>query len=71
MLPRRMDGIYDETTNSIEFFGSHIPSDGSKIKVYVEGSIPDKVCLSEGVGAEKVGSLEVSVDDVVPYPGIL
>ena len=53
---------YDATANAIEFFGSHIPSNGSKIKVYVEGSIPDEVCLTKGVDADKISSLEVSVD---------
>ena len=58
---------YDGTNNAIKFFGSHIPSAGSGIKVYEVGQVEDTFCLSKRIKPGRVSSMVVEVDgQVVP-----
>ena len=55
---------YDENLNAVEFFGSHVPSDKARIKVVMEGSVPDQICLDGSFDTGKVDSLEVLLDEL-------
>ena len=50
---------HDDTANTIEFFGSYLPSKGEKVSLVVPGEVPDHICLGRAVNVDK---LEVVVD---------
>ena len=52
---------YDGGDNSIEFFGSHIPADGSGIKVYEEGEVMHVFQLTQDIDSDRVDFLIVEV----------
>ena len=53
---------YDGVANAIEFFGSHIPAKGSRIKVYEEGDVVNVFCLAKPVDISRLDTMVVEVN---------
>ena len=53
---------YDSVDNTIEFFGSHVPSKGSNIKIYQEGEVKNIFQLTDEIESDRVNFLVVEVN---------